>query len=47
MTRAQRLLRDQKIRSERQRKQAVNIGLGLMMLATIFVSPLAIAALLS
>jgi hypothetical protein len=47
MTRAQRLLRDQKIRSERQRKQAVNIGLGLVMLATMFVSPLAIAALFS
>jgi hypothetical protein len=47
MTRAQRLLRDQKIRSELQRKQAVNMGLGLVMLTTLFVSPLAIAALFS
>ena len=47
MTRAQRLLRDQRIRAELQRQQTVNMGLGLLMLATMFIGPLAIASLLA
>jgi hypothetical protein len=47
MTRTQKLLRDQRIRAERQRKQNRQMLSGIVMLATIFVTPLAVAALLS
>ena len=47
MTRAQRLLKDQQMRKQRQREATRQMAVGVLMLATIFVTPLAVAALLS